>query len=197
MPSQSGPPALHPIPTLRSPRNRLIAAAIGCGCIVRHSERAAPGKWAYRKTGHRRPQPVTFEPSRSILESDNDPLAECRQCGLNSFGLCVVLRVKHAADNGFADAKPFGQLRISNSALAHGQIEGKLGRQAERNADWILAALQLARDRNSVAARDPSGKGFGQAVNSLHERVVEVGPPRERFGKIGKPDVKAFAVPFG
>jgi hypothetical protein len=60
-----------------------------------------------------------------------------------------------------------------------------------------LAALQLARDRNSVAARDPSGKGFGQAVNSLHERVVEVGPSRERFGKIGKPDVKAFAVPFG
>src|ERR1039458_6791163 len=84
------------------------------------------------------------------------PLAECRQCGLNSFGLCVVLRVKHAADNGFADAKPFGQLRISHSGLAHGQIEGKLGRQVERNADWILAALQLARDRNSVAARDPS-----------------------------------------
>ena len=52
--------------------------------------------------------PVVFEPLRCILEPDNDPLAQGCQCGLNPLGLCVVLWVKHSADNGFADAKPFG-----------------------------------------------------------------------------------------
>jgi hypothetical protein len=116
---------------------------------------------------------------------------------LNLLGLCIVLWVKHPANNGFAYAKPFRQFRVSHSALAHGQIKSKLRRQIERNADRILAALQLGRRRNSVAADYPSGNRFGQAVGSLRESVGEVLSSSERFGQIREPDVKAFAISLG
>jgi len=58
---------------------------------------------------------------RRVLKSDNDPLAERCQRGLNPLGPGGVLWVKHPADNGFAYAKAFCKFRISHSALAHSQ----------------------------------------------------------------------------
>jgi len=104
---------------------------------------------------------VWHELSRRVLESDNNPLAERCQRGLNPLGPCGVLWVKHPADNGFAYAKPLRQFRISYSSLAHGQIKGKLRRQLEGNADRILAVFQFGRGGNRVAADYPSGNGFG------------------------------------
>jgi hypothetical protein len=137
---------------------------------------------------------VRRELLRRVLKSDNDPLAERCQRGLNLLGLCGVLWVEHPADNGFAYAKPFRQLRISHPGLAHGQIEGKLRRQVEGNADRILAALQFGWGWNCVAADDPSGKGFGQAVGGLHKGVFEIVSAGQSFGQILEPDVKASAI---
>src|SRR5437660_7604710 len=98
---------------------------------------------------------------RSIFEADHDSLAERCERRLNPSRLCVVFRIQHPAHDSLAQTETFCQLRITETALPHSQVQRKLRGQVEWNADGVLASLEPRRFGDHVSACNSSREGFG------------------------------------
>jgi hypothetical protein len=123
-----------------------------------------------------------YESSRGIFERNHNPLAQRHQCSLNLLRSGVVLRVQHPPNHCFAHAEAPGKLAVGGAAFPDRQVQSQLWRKIKRDADEPLAAFGLRGWRNLVAAPNPPGNRFRQAVRGLHQRICQVVSSGERFG---------------
>lgn len=117
---------------------------------------------------------------------DSEGLADGAEGFVDLADVGAMVGVGEFADGGFADAEAAGEFDLGDSLVAHGRVEGELGRNDGWDGNERLTRQGLAGFRDVPLLVDVAGEGGGEGILGQGQSFGRVCAAGDGFRDVGK-----------
>lgn len=122
---------------------------------------------------------------------DSEALADGAEGLVDLADVGAVVGVGEFADGGFADAEAASEFDLGDSLVAHGRVEGELGRNDRWDGNERLTRQGLAGFRDVPLLVDVAGEGGGEGILGQGQGFGRVCAAGDGFRDVGEGDDEA------